>query len=121
MAAGKKFTYPYIRYTLQNKVNAYKTLMAQTTGTPSRNRPTPTQINTFAKWIDKGAVLHNVTNAQLNRWAGKTKTWTTGSAKSTLVSKYGKNAIKFVAPNKTGGWLVATPSTYRGKPFKFSY
>ena len=96
MAAGKKLTYPNIRSNLQNKVNAYRTLMAQTTGSGSKQRPTPTQINSFAKLIDKGAVIHNVTNTQLNRWAGKPRNWTVGSTKTTLYGKYGKNFIKFI-------------------------
>ena len=121
MAAGKKLTYPDVRNNLQNKVNSYRTLMAQTTSTGSKQRPSPTQINSFAKWIEKGAVIHNVTNTQLNRWAGKSRNWTVGSTKTTLCSKYGRNMIKAVAPNKTGGWLVATNPTYKGKTFKFSY
>jgi hypothetical protein len=118
--AAKKTTYASVRSQFQNKMNSYKTLCAQTTGGASKNRPSPTQLNTFSKWIDKGAVLQNVSNAQLNRWAGKAKNWTTGSAKTTLAGKWGKTTIKAVAPNKTGGFIVATSPTRKGKQFKFS-
>ncbi len=119
MAAGKKITYPYLRNQLQNKVSAYKTLMSQTTGSSKYPRPTPTQINSFCKYVDKGASLHYVSKTQLNRWAGQSRNWTTSSCKTVLCNRYGKNAIKAVAPNKTGGWIVATMPTFKSKTFNF--
>lgn len=117
---AKKPTYANIRTNLQNKVNSYKTLCSQTTGGTAKHRPTPAQLNSFSKWIDKGAIVHNVSGAQLNRWAGKAKNWTVGSAKTTLSQKWGKSYIKAVAWNKTGGFIVATSPTRKGKSFRLS-
>lgn len=109
-----------VRTTLQHKIKAYKTLWDQTSGTGSRSRPTPSQIQSFSKWIDKGACVHNVSFTQLNRWSGKPKNWTVGTAKTTLTSKFGKPYIKAVACNKSGGFIVATSPTRKGRTFKFT-
>lgn len=120
MATKSKTTYASVRSQFQNKMNYYKTLAAQTTGGASKNRPTPAQLNAFSKWVEKGACIQNVSSTQLNRWSGKSRNWTTGSAKTTLTSKWGKSTIKAVAPSKTGGFIVATSQTRNGKQFKFS-
>ena len=117
---AKKPTYASVRTNMQHKMNYYKTLCNQTTGAVSKCRPTPAQLYTFCKWIDKGAIIHNVTNVQLNRWAGKPKTWTVGSAKTALYHKWGKNYIKAVVWNKSGGFIVATSPTRKGQTFKFT-
>jgi hypothetical protein len=111
----KKTSYTSIRSQFQNKMNFYKTLCAQTTSGAAKNRPTPAQLNSISKWIDKGAVLKSVTNTQLNRWAGTNRNWTPNAAKSTLASKWGKSCVKAVAYNKSGGFIVATTSTQKGK------
>ncbi len=117
MAVSKKSTYAGVRQNFQNKMNAYKMLCNQATGSPSSSRrATPTQLKTFSKWIDKGAVVHNVSNTQLNRWAGvANKNWTVGTAKTAMSNKFGKSVIKAVAYNKTGGYIVATNPTSGGK------
>lgn len=123
MAISKKTTYASVRTTFQNKANYFKTLANQTMGTPSSKRPSPAQLNSFSKWIDKGAVLQNVSNTQLNRWAGatpKSKDWSVASAKSTLAKQFGKTSIKAVAFNKSGGFIVATSPTRNGRNFRFT-
>ena len=114
----KKTTFSSVRSNIQNKINSYRTLCNQTTGGTSKSRPTPAQLNTFAKWVDKGAMIQNVTPTQLNRWAGKPQNWTTISAKQQLFSKYGKSCIKAVTSSKTGGFIVATSAVRGGKSFK---
>jgi len=117
---NKKWTYQTVRNSFSNKVKSYRTLITQTTGGTGKYRPTPTQLNSFSKWIDKGAIVHNVTSTQLNRWAKSQKNWTVTSAKNYLYQRYGKNYIKAVTWNKTGGFLVATSPMRYNKPIKFT-
>lgn len=117
---SKKPTFASVRSQCQNKINAYQTVVTQTAGAGAKFRPTPSQLNTFARLIDKGAQIQRVTNSQLNRWAGRSRNWTPGAAKSVLSRKFGKSSIKAVAFNKTGGFIVATSSTRKGRPFRFS-
>lgn len=122
MAISKKTTYASVRTNFQNKANFFKTLANQTTGSKSTKRPSPAQLNSFSKWIDKGAVIQSVSNTQLSRWAGstpKSKSWSVASAKSTLAKQFGKTSIKAVAYSKTGGFIVATSPTRNGKNFRF--
>jgi hypothetical protein len=116
----KKNSYSVVRNNIQNKMNCYRTLWNQTTGSGSSYRPTPAQLNSFSKWIDKGATLHAVTCSQLNRWCGTSRNWTVTTAKSTLANKFGKTCIKAVAYNKTGGFIVATSQTRQGKSFRIN-
>ncbi len=118
--AAKKTSYASVRSQFQNKMNWYKTLCAQTTGGSNKYRPTPAQLNSISKWIEKGAVLQSITSTQLNRWAGANRNWTVNAAKNTLASKWGKSCVKAVAYNKTGGFIVATTPTRKGKTFQFS-
>ena len=120
MAAGKKQSYAGVRTTFENKMNAYKALCTQTTGSTSKFRPTPAQLNSFARWVDKGAIIQTVSNTQLNRWSGSPKTWTPGTVRTCLSKKFGKTCIKAVAYNKTGGFIVATSPTRKGRNFKFT-
>lgn len=118
---AKKMTFSTVRNCFKNKINAYQTLYAQTSSGSHKQGPTPAQLNTFGRWIEKGAQLQKVTPTQLNRWAGTSRrNWTPNSAKNCLASKWGKSCIKAVTNNKTGGFLVATSSTRKGKPFRFS-
>ncbi|GJM25271.1 MAG: hypothetical protein DHS20C16_16860 [Phycisphaerae bacterium] len=127
MAASKKTTYASVRANFQKKASFFKTLANQTTGSKTSHRPTPSQLNSFSKWVEKGAVIQSVSNTQLNRWAGaasksktsKSKNWSVASAKSTLAKQFGKGSIKAVAYNKTGGFIVATSPTRNGKSFRF--
>jgi len=111
---AKKMTFSTVRNNFKNKINAYS-------GGSNKQGPTPSQLNTFGRWIEKGARLQKVTPTQLNRWAGTSRrNWTPTAAKNCLASKWGKSCIKAVTNNKTGGFLVATSSTRKGKPFRFT-
>ena len=108
------------------KVQSFKTLITQTTGTTGRfNRPTPATLNTFANWINKGAIIQTVSKAQISRWAKSTnknfnsRTCTPTSCKTILCAKFGKNAIKAVARTKTGSFMVVTPPQIKGRNFCF--
>ncbi len=87
----------------------------------------PTTLNTFANWINKGAIVQTVSAAQVKRWArttGKTYNTYTGTpsptwCKNVLWKKFGKNTIKMVAHTKTGSFMVATTPTVQGKAFCF--
>ena len=123
--AGRKPTaaagyQPYAQ-TFETKMNSWRTLYNQTRGTASYQRPTPTTLNTFANWVNKGAIIHTVSPTQMNRWA---KTWNKSfnpknitSCKNFLWDKYGKTTIKAVSWAKNGWYMVATTPTYNGKPF----
>ncbi len=110
-----------------NKINSYKTLYNQTQGTAKYTRPTPGILNTFANWINKGACIQTVSCTQVAKWGRPTK-WNFNTrnpnmttCKSILWNKFGKSTIKAVARTKTGGYMVATTPTYKGKPFNFPH
>lgn len=116
----KKTSFATVRNNFRNKINSYQVLLAQTSGGASKYTPTPMQLNSFSRWIEKGAKLQKVSAAQLNRWAGTRKSnWSATTAKSTLVKKFGKSCIKAVACNKTGGFIVATSPVRKGRTFSF--
>ena len=108
----------------QTKVTSYRTLANQTRGTSSGSRPSPATLKSFGTWIEKGANIQTVSSAQLKRWCGKTNAgkWNWNSPTSTknfLWSKFGKGCIKAVAKSKTGSFIVATASSWKGKSFCF--
>lgn len=108
----------------QTKMNSYRTLANQTRGTSSGSRPSPATLKSFGNWIEKGANIHTISTAQLKRWCGKTNSnkWNWNSPTSTknfLWSKFGKGCIKAVAKGKTGSFIVATASNWKGKSFNF--
>ncbi len=109
----------------QNKIDSYKMLYKQTCGTAKHHRPSPTVLNTFANWINKGAVVQNVTCAQVAKWARADKknfnsrNPTVASCKNVLSSRFGKTTIKCCARTKTGGFMIATSPTWKGKAFTF--
>lgn len=109
--------------TCAQKIQSWKNILNQTRGPASCKRPTPAQLNTFANWVNKGAVVQTVTAAKVNKWAmAKNKTFTKtspASCKNVLAAKFGKNAIKAVCLSKTGSFIVATAPTVKGKPFQF--
>ena len=111
--------------TFANKIQSFKTLFNQTKGAAKCTRPTPTTLNSFANWINKGAVVQTCTKAQVSRWAkSKNKSFNTHSAsptscKSVLSAKFGKSTIKAVCCTKTGSYMVATAPTCNGKKFFF--
>lgn len=108
-----------------NKIYSYRTLYNQTKGPAKYGRPSPTTLNSFANWINKGAMVHTVTTAQVAQWAKaarknfNTRTPTPTTCKNVLWAKFGKNTIKAVARTKTGSFMVATPHVVNGKPFCF--
>ena len=107
------------------KVSSYKTLYNQTYGTAQFTRPTPQTLNTFANWVNKGAVIQTCTTAQLTKWAHTTnvkfnnRQATTTSCRNVLNKKWGKNTIKAIARSKSGTYMVATSPTWKGKNFCF--
>ena len=107
------------------KINSYRTLYNQARGPAKYDRPSPTVLNTFANWINKGAFVQTVSKAQLNRWARTTKSnWNNRNpsptiCKNVLSAKFGKNTIKAVARTKTGSFMVATAPMWNGKWFTF--
>ena len=106
---------------LRTKVNSYQTLIKQSQGT-GRRTPTPAALNMLAKWVDKGAIIQTVSNAQLRRWARTNRTFSTPTtAKNVLWNKFGKMPIKAVYNGKGGDFIVATLPTWRGKAFRFPH
>jgi hypothetical protein len=112
--------YSNLRCNFQQKINGYRTLYNQTQGTGGTNRPSPTTLNTFASWINKGAVIHKVSPTQICRWSKTNQKFTSVNAvKTALCNKFGKTPIKAVCKSKGGSYLVATVPTYHGKNFRF--
>ena len=112
--------YNQIYYTFENRYRFYRMLWDQTRGACKGNRPSPATLKNFANWVNKGAYVWKVTNKQIAKWCNTNpnmKSCTT--VKNALCNRFGKNTIKAVTWNKSGGYLVATAPTYRGKPFKF--
>lgn len=118
-------TYKNVNQSFQGKINSFKTLYQQTTGSARFPRPSTSTLNTFANWINKGAVIQTCTSAQLARWArANNVTWnssnpTTSACKNVLTKKFGKSPIKACARTKSGSFMVATSPTWKGKSFKF--
>jgi hypothetical protein len=115
-------SYQTLRNNFQYKINSYRTLYNQTQN-PQGGKyksPSPATLNTFANWVNKGAVVHQVTASQINRWAGTNRNCTTANAvKSVLWNKFGKTPIKAVCKAKSGNFLVAAMPTHKGKTFRF--
>lgn len=122
---GTASGYKSCQTTFANKVQSFKMLMNQTTGPAKCGRPSPTTLNSFANWINKGAVVQTCTKAQVSRWAkSKNKSFNTRTAspatcKNVLAAKFGKSTIKAVASTKTGSFMVVTAPTLKGKQFCF--
>ncbi|MHC4089153.1 MAG: hypothetical protein ACYSVY_02550 [Planctomycetota bacterium] len=112
--------YNQISNMFATKVNSFRTLWDQTKGAANRTRPTPATLKTFGNWINKGANIWCVTNSQINKWCKTNQTYKTNAAvKAVLCNKFGKNTIKAVCCAKSGGFIVATAPTCKGKNFKF--
>lgn len=112
--------YGNINSTFENKVKSFRMLCDQTRGPATATRPSPANLKTFANWVNKGANICKVSNAQINKWCNTKQSFKgiTG-AKNVLCKKFGKSTIKAVAPCKSGGFIVATAATVRGKSFNF--
>ncbi|MCH7703078.1 MAG: hypothetical protein IID37_15460 [Planctomycetes bacterium] len=106
--------------TFGNKITGYRMLTAQMTGPASFKRPTAATLNSFAKWIDKGAIVNKITSAQICKWTNTNKKFASAATvKNVLCGKWGKTMIKAVVCDKAGNFLVATNPTWKGKSFKF--
>ena len=102
------------------KVQSFKTLWEQTKGAASKTRPTPATLKSFTNWINKGANVYRVSNTQIKKWCHNTQNYkTNASVKNALCGKFGKSTIKAVCSAKSGGYIVATAPTWKGKSFKF--
>ena len=119
MTGGYKNVYSQI----QHKINSYKALIDQAKAAPSK-RPSPSTINSFCNWINKGAIIQTCSPTQVARWARTTNknfsphNPSTTACKTVLCAKFGKSAIKAVAKGKAG-FLVVTTSTKNGRNFAF--
>jgi Ni,Fe-hydrogenase I large subunit len=119
-ASGYKTCYQ----SFSQKVDSWRTLYNQTFGAAKTARPTPTTLNTFANWINKGAIVHQISASAINKlghaWYKDFKGCKTPtSCRQILTRKFGKTTIKAVTRAKNGAYLVATAPTYKGKPFNF--
>lgn len=105
------------------KIASYRCLASQAKGPARCPRPTPATLNSFSRWIEKGAIIQKVSSTQIKRWAGTTSTTPTlksaTSAKTVLQNRFGKGCIKAVTCDKSGGFLVATPAIWKGRSFNF--
>ena len=108
--------YKQVCDTLNQKIQSYRTLWNQATGPAKAGRPSPTQLNSFAKWVEKGAVVYRVSPVQVKRWTKWSQHIKSATAcKTALSRKFGKSAIKAVTTDKTGAFLIACA------PTSFSY
>lgn len=112
--------------TFERKIQSYKTLCNQAQSTSGNyNRPTPGTLNTFANWINKGAIIQTCSPAQVARWARTTnknfnpRNPSPTACKTVLTSKFGRSTIKAVARCANGSFLVATTPTVNGRNFCF--
>ena len=107
------------------KIQSFKTLIGQTTGAARFTRPSPTVLNNFANWVNKGNIIQICSKAQVSRWAKtcqknfNTRDATPTTCKNVLAAKFGKTAIKAVARTKTGSFMVVTSPTLKGRTFAF--
>jgi len=117
--------YKNVSTEFQNKISSYRTLIDQTKGAAKFPRPTPATLNSFANWVNKGAIVQQVSPSQLARWAKTTthsfnsRNPSTTSCKNVLCKKFGKTTIKAVTRSKNGWFLVATSPTHKGRAFSF--
>jgi len=124
-STGTASGYKSCQTTFANKVQSFKVLVNQTTGPAKGGRPSTSTLNSFANWINKGAVIQTCTKAQVSRWAkSKNKSFNSRTAspatcKNVLAAKFGKSTIKAVACTKSGSFLVVTSPTCNGKKFCF--
>lgn len=112
--------------TFERKIQSYKTLCNQAQSTSGAyNRPTPGTLNTFANWINKGAIVQTCSPQQVARWARAAnknfnpQSPTPTACKTVLTSKFGRSTIKAVARCANGTFMVATTPTVNGRTFNF--
>ena len=111
--------------TFERKIDSFKTLCEQTRGTGNYGKPSPTTLNSFANWINKGAVVQTCSPTQVSRWARSAnknfnpRNPTPTACKTVLAAKFGRSAIKAVCRTKSGQFMVATTPTVNGRSFCF--
>lgn len=106
----------------QRKINSFRTLWNQTRGTAKFSRPSPTTLNSFANWINKGAFVCTMTPAQISQWCpqstrGDYKWDSPTSCRQFLSRKFGKQSIKAFARDKSGAYMIAFAPTVKAKGF----
>lgn len=112
--------YKNICDTFSRRIASYKTLCGQAMGPAKATRPSPTTLNSFSRWIEKGAVIHKVSGVQLKRWAQAARQVKSATAaKTVLCKRFGKSVIKAVTVEKSGAFLVACSPTVNGRTFNF--
>ncbi len=121
-----KATYTNVCKAFQYKISSFKTLCNQAKATTGNfTRPKPSTLNSFANWINKGAIVQTVSCNQVAKWAKtancnfSTKTASPASCKTILCKKFGKTSIKAVCRTKSGNFMVATSPTCKGRGFTF--
>lgn len=126
-SAGGSTGYKSVCSTLEKKINSYRVIVGQTKGAAGRfPRPTPATLNSFANWVNKGAIIQTVSPTQVARWSKSTKfnfntkNPSPTTCKNVLCAKYGKSAIKAVCRTANGSFLVATAPTVKGRAFHFA-
>lgn len=125
-ASASSSQYRSVGQTFAKKIDAYKTLYAQTQSGGKWGRPTPATLNSFANWISKGAIVQTVSPTQIARWARSygyrfnQSNPSPTTCKAVLCHKYSKSVIKAVCLTKNGHFMVATSPTWNGKSFTFS-
>jgi hypothetical protein len=123
--ANQPAAYKGLSHSLTWKINSFKTLFGQIQGPARFGRPTPAILNTFAKWVDKGAIIQTVSPTQISRWARNndvnfsSRNPSVSACKNVLSAKFGRSLIKAVAKGKNGYFLVATAPIRQGRPFCF--
>jgi hypothetical protein len=119
--------YRSLSTTCEQKINSFRCLWNQCKGTAGANRPSPSTLNTFCNWINKGCVVQTCSPSQVQRWARSTnknfnpKSPSTTACKTVLCAKFGKSAIKAVTKAKNGWYIVATSPTINGRTFNFPH
>jgi len=102
------------------RIASYRTLCGQATGPARHSRPSPATLNSFSKWIEKGAVVFKVSPAQVKKWAKVHQSVKSPTAaKNALCKCFGRSVIKAVTSDKSGSFLVACAATVSGRPFNF--
>ena len=118
---GNPGAYRNCKTQFANKVNSFKTLITQTEGPAKFGRPSLSTLNSFANWINKGAIVRTVSSIQIAKWAKatnrnfSTRNANTTACKNVLCKKFGKSSIKAVARTKSGQFMVAFSPTIGGR------
>jgi hypothetical protein len=125
-AGGSPTAYRNCCNTFEQKIDSYRTLCTQAQGpSGSWGKPSPSTLNSFANWINKGAIVQTVSKAQVSRWARSTNknfnphNPSPTACKNVLAAKFGRNTIKAVCCTKSGSFMVVTSPTVNGRCFCF--